>query len=676
MSTETIVLIIAAFIASILISLFQYYKTIKKGDKVAFLFAFLRFLSVFAILLLLINPSFKKRTYFSEKPKLVASVDNSSSIKHLDLDNEVDQIVNRLKQDEELNSRFDLEFYSFSEDIKDTLALSYDGLQTNIARSLEQLDQVYKNKTAPIILISDGNQTYGKDYQYLGPGFKQQIYPVAVGDTSAVFDTKINRLNVNRYAFLKNKFPVEIFLSYNGKEEINTTLNISSGGNNVYSKNIDFSKDKTSEVVNFSLPASMPGIQVFNVNLQPVSGEKNTINNATSFAVEVIDQKTNVLIVSNILHPDIGAFKKSIESNERRSVTVKSPLEVSDLEEYQLIILYQPNSRFNTLFEQVVEQRKNYFIVAASSTDWVFLNRIQEKYKQEITRQTEYYLPRFNGNYTSFLIDDLGFRDFPPLIGNFGEIAVNGPSDVILYRNINEIETSDPLLLTSEEDGIRTGMLLGEGIWRWRATAYLQNENFENFDEFLGKIVQYLASNKRKSRLNTIADPFYYGNTGVLIKAEYFTKNYEFDSRGNLQIDIRNKETGATQTVPMLLKNNSYEINLSSLQAGTYDFTVRVVGENLSSSGTFTVLAYDVEQQFIGSDVTKLSQLATNTKGQLYFSDQMDGLIEDLISDDRYKIVQKSNETVVSLIDWKYLLLLIVILLTAEWFLRKYYGHI
>ena len=142
------------------------------------------------------------------------------------------------------------------------------------------------------------------------------------------------------------------------------------------------------------------------------------------------------------------------------------------------------------------------------------------------------------------------------------------------------------------------------------------------------------------------------------------------------EIDIKNKETGATQTVPMLLKNNSYEINLSSLQAGTYDFTVRVVGENLSSSGTFTVLAYDVEQQFIGSDVTKLSQLATNTKGQLYFSDQMDGLIEDLISDDRYKIVQKSNETVVSLIDWKYLLLLIIILLTAEWFLRKYYGHI
>lgn len=676
MSTETIVLIIATFIASILISLFQYYKSIKKGDKVAFLFSFLRCVSIFALLLLIINPSFKKKTYFSEKPKLVVAVDNSSSIKHLDLDDNVNQLVEKLKVHSDLNKRFDLQFYSFSENIGDTLALTYDGKQTNIGKSLEQLEQVYKNSIAPVILISDGNQTYGKDYQYLGSGFKQQIYPMAVGDTSAVFDTRINRLNVNRYAFLKNKFPVEIFLSYNGYEAVNTTLNISSGSTNVYKKSISFSKDKTSEIINFSLPASSPGVQIFEVNLQPITGEKNVINNKTSFAIEVIDQKTNVLVVSSITHPDIGAFKKSIESNERRSVTVLKPEDATNLDENQLVILYQPNSRFNTLFEQIKQQKKNYFIVAASSTDWVFLNRVQEKYRQEITRQTEYYLPRFNTNYSSFLIEDFGFDDFPPLLGNFGEININGITDVILYRDINEIETSDPLLLTSEEDGIRTGMLLGEGIWRWRAYAYLKNENFEQFDELVSKIIQYLSSNKKKSRLSTTANPFYYGNTGVLIKAEYFTKNYEFDSRGNLQIDLENKETGATQTVPMLLKNNSYEINLSSLQAGTYDFTVRVIGENLANSGTFNVLDYDVEQQFIGSDVTKLNQLATNVNGQLYYEDQIDMLIKNLISEDRYKIVQKSNETVVSLIDWKYLLAIIILALAAEWFLRKYYGYI
>ena len=41
-----------------------------------------------------------------------------------------------------------------------------------------------------------------------------------------------------------------------------------------------------------------------------------------NFAVEVIDQKTNVAIVSDIIHPDMGALKKAIESNEQRTASI------------------------------------------------------------------------------------------------------------------------------------------------------------------------------------------------------------------------------------------------------------------------------------------------------------------------------------------------------------------
>ncbi|RZS93721.1 VWA domain-containing protein [Aquimarina brevivitae] len=676
MSTETIVWIIFAGIAAILISLFQYYYKAKRKDKTTLLFAFLRCLTWFAVFLLLINPSLKKKTYYQEKPKLVLAVDNSASIKHLDQTQNVNQLLAQIKASKTLQDRFDFEFYSFSEQLRDTLDLSFKGPQTNISKSLEELDQVYKNKIAPVVLISDGNQTYGKDYQYLGTGFKQQIYPIAIGDTIKFTDAKINKLNVNRYAFVKNRFPVEVIVSYSGSDQITTNLSVTNNGATVYATNVDFSKNNNSAVLNFELPAEVPGVQVYKVNLDPIPGEKNKVNNVTTFAVEVIDQKTNVLVISDITHPDLGTIKKSIESNEQRSVTLKKPIEVKDLEDYQLVILYQPNSRFQAIFEKLSSLRKNYFIVAASNTDWVFLNRIQDKYRQEITRQTEYYLPRFNSNYGSFLAEDIGFSDYPPLIGNFGESSFNGAAEILLYRNINDIETQDPLLITAEEDGIRTGMLFGEGIWRWRANSYLINKEFESFDNFFGKIIQYLASNKKRSRLNTIAESFYYGNAGVTIKAEYFTKNYEFDSRGNLQIDVRNKATDKVQTIPMLLKNNSYEVVFSNLVPGEYDYTVRVMGENLSRSGSFSVLEYDVEQQFVGTDVTKLSQLATNSNGKLYYANQFTDLVNSLTTNPNYKILQKSNTTVVSFIDWKYLLAFIIFCLAAEWFLRKYYGHI
>ncbi len=676
MQTQTILLIILAFIIALVVALYQYLYKTKKKHKKSFFFAFLRFLSVFALLVLLINPTFKKHIYFVEKPTLVVAIDNSKSIKYLKNDQEVSTFIEQVKSDPNLNDRFSIVYYSFSSTLSDSLSLSFDQKQTNISKTLQDLDQIYKNSIAPTLLVTDGNQTYGKDYQYSSKRYKQSIYPVIVGDTTTVTDTKIQQLNVNRYAYLKNKFPVEVILNYSGNQSVGTRFEIKSGNNTVYSQDVSFSDENNSVVVNLTLPASNAGVVQYNARLVPLSNEKNTVNNNKAFAVEVIDQKTNVLLVSDILHPDLGAIKKSIESNERRSVVMSKPSDEKNLEDYQMVVLYQPNSRFRELYKNLSSQRKNYFTITGAETDWIFLNAIQKKYAHEITRQTEYYLPRFNSNYGTFLFDDIGFQNYPPLIGTFGEVIINTNYDPLLYRTISNIETEEPLLITIEENGIREAVLFGNGLWRWRAQNYLDTQNFESFDDFFSKIIQYLASTKRKSRLNTISESFYYGNANIKIKAEYFTKNYEFDRRGNLRIVTKNKETEATQTVPMILKNNSYEVDLSNLSPGNYDYTVTVIGENISRSGSFTVLEYDVEQQFLNADVTKLKQVATNTNGNVYSLDQRNILFKNLIEDQRYQTIQKSKENVVSLIDWKYLLAIVILLLAVEWFARKYNGLI
>ncbi|MBW1296112.1 vWA domain-containing protein [Aquimarina litoralis] len=676
MQIQNIGLIIAAGIVALIIALFQYMYKAKNRTKRNLFFALLRFLSIFTLLVLLINPTFRQNSYYIEKPTLVIAVDNSSSIKHLEQNQSVEELVNTIQNSEELQKRFDLKYYSFSDELKDSLAFTFDSKQTNISNALENLDQIHKNSNAPTVLITDGNQTYGRDYQYNSRTYKQQIYPIIAGDTTKIVDTKIQQLNVNRYAYLKNRFPVEVILTYTGVDNVSTKFEIKSGENTIYTQPVSFSKEKNSEVINFTLAASTAGVLKYKARLVPIENEKNTVNNSKDFAVEVIDQKTNVLIVSTLTHPDLGAIKKSIVSNERRSLTIVKPSEVKDLDDYQLVILYQPNSRFRNVYEKLKNSRKNHFTITGAKTDWAFLNNIQNLYKQEITRQTEYYLPRFNANYGTFLLDDIGFNGYPPLIGAFGEITINSSYDILIKRNIGNISTEEALLATIEDNGIREAVLFGEGIWRWRAQSYLDAKSFEDFDDFFGKLIQYLASNKRKSRLNTISESFYYGNSSIKIKAEYFTKNYEFDSRGNLNIFVKNKDTDASQSVPMLLKNNSYEADLSSLSSGNYDYTVSVTGENITRSGSFSILDYNVEQQLLNANVTKLSQVATNTNGKAYFMTQDDILIKDLVADNRYQAIQKSKENIVSLIDWKYLLAILIALLSIEWFMRKYNGLI
>jgi len=676
MRTETILLIILAFIIAMIIAIFQYVKKAKKMTKMMVFFAFLRFLTVFTLLLLIINPSLKQKVYYSEKPVLVIANDNSLSIKHLKQDEKVQSFLEKIEDNEQLKEHFDVRYYSFSDAIKDTISTTFDEKQTNILKALDEFDQIYKNAIAPIVMITDGNQTYGKDYETMSLGYQQPVYPIITGDTIPVIDSRIHQLNVNKYAYLKNKFPVEAILTYSGDNDVTSEFQILSGKNVVYSESVKFSKDQNSTILNFTLPASAVGILQYEAKLVPLSTEKNKINNVKKFAVEVIDQKTNIALISDMVHPDLGAIKKSVESNERRSLSIIKPSEFKNIDDYQLVILYQPNSRFRSIFKSIKEVKKNYFVIGGSKTDWNFLNAQQNGYKQEITRQTEYYLPQFNPNYGSFLFNDINFDSYPPLIGPFGVFETKSNVDVLLYRNVNTIETTDPLLLTLEQDGIKQAVLLGEGIWRWRAQSYLNAQQFKDFDDFFSKLIQYLGGNTKKSRLNTISESFYYGNADIIIKAEYFTKNYEFDSRGSLGITVRNTDSNSIQTIPMLLKNNAYEVDLSSLLPGNYEYTVNVRDENISRSGNFVVLEYNVEQQFLNANVTKLRQLATNTNGKTFNLDQDQKLIQNLIEDKRYQTIQKSKENTVSIIDWKYLLGLLIFFLALEWFGRKYNGLI
>jgi len=676
METKTLVLIIAAAILALGIACFQYiYKTKHKTSKYWFL-AFLRFLSVFLLLILLINPTIKQKRLYTEKPKLIVALDNSSSVQHLNQSEAALSFVSEIKNQSEINDRFDLQYYSFAEGLQNEMRSGFNQKQTNISKTLDQIDQIYKNTNAATLLITDGNQTYGKDYQFTTSTKKQAIYPVVLGDSTIVVDTKIERLNVNRYAYLKNKFPIEIITTYSGSDKVDTKLKIIQGNTTVYSKDISFSKEQNSQVINLTLPANKSGVKKFKALLVPVTNENNTINNSKTFAVEIIDQKTNAVIISDIIHPDIGALKRVIESNERRKVTIVKPHEVRGLSGYQFVILYQPNTKFNGVYTKLKTDQKNYLTITGAKTDWLFLNRIQDKYKQEITRQTEYYIPRFNPNYNTFLTSDLGFEDYPPLVGTFGQTNLSASSDYLLYRSIGGISTEDPLLITLEQANVKEAVLFGEGIWRWRAHSYLEEQSFETFDNFFGKLIQYLSSNKPKSRLNTLSESFYYGNSSIKIQAEYFTKNYEFDARANLNIVVKNKKTSDSQSIPMVLKSNVYEVELSNFPAGEYSYTVLVRNENIKKSGEFTILEYDVEQQFLNADVTKLKQLATNTNGKAYYVYQKEELFKYLMQDKRYQTVQKSKESVVSIIDWKYLLGVLLCMLALEWFIRKYKGLI
>ena len=677
MNTETVLYIISAGIIALLLALFQYVYKSKKHTKVNVLLTFLRFATLFAVLLLLINPKFDKITYFNERPNLVIAVDNSESVKYLAQDQKTRDLVLRLQNDKPLNERFNLEFFSFGKEINVLDTLSFKEKQTNPTLLFERFSQVYSNSVAPLIMITDGNQTYGNDYEFAALNYKQVIFPIILGDTTRYTDLKIEQLNVNKYAYLKNKFPVEIIAVYNGQDEVSTQLTITSGNSIVFSQNLTFNKEQSSRLVNFSLPANTSGVHSYKAELKPIQNEKNTVNNVKNFAVEVIDRKTHVAIISDIMHPDLGALKKAIESNEQRQASILKPSEFKAISnDFQQAVLYQPNQSFKAVYDEIDGLNINTFTILGKKTNWSELNKLQPYIQQTITNQYEEFQGALNSNYNVFIIDDLNFSDFPPLQSEFGLTTFSVPTEVILNKTINGIQLNEPLLLTYEVNQRRAAVLNGEGIWRWRAQSYLDEKSFHTFDEFIGKIIQYLDSNQKRSRLNVSNESFYNGNDNVIISAQFFNKNYEFDKSANLQITLNNEDTDKSQAFPLILKQANYQVDLSGLEAGDYKFTINDQAENISKSGGFKILDYNVEQQFSNANVSKLQTVALNSQGSSYFISDTNPLIEQLLKDERFVTIQKSTKKVVPLIDWKFLLAFIALSLSAEWFIRKYNGLI
>lgn len=673
MTTNTILLILLSVLIAGGLSFFQYYFRAKNKSRTNLLLAFLRFFSIFGILLLLINPKITTNTFEIAKTPLPIVVDNSSSIAELKANETALEVYKKLISSKELQDKFEVQSYQFSNEFELSDNFSFKGTQTNLDEVAKNLKSINKNTAFPTIILTDGNQTSGNDYVFsFNPNNK--VFPVILGDTTTFLDLKINQLNVNKYAFHKNKFPVEVFLQYSGNKNITADFSISQGNSVLSKQSVSFFSSKKATVLNLLLPADKVGVQVFKASLTSKEAEKNTYNNIKNFAVEVIDQKSEVAIVSTINHPDIGALKRAIETNLQRKVTIVNPNKINSLQDYNVLILYQPTGEFKSVFEANKTANLNTWIVTGTNTDFNFLNQQQDIIQFKMSNQKEDYLSDFSSQFNLFAIDNIGFENLPPLQNAFGNLTVKGNIDVLLSSRIRNVNTNMPLLAYSENQGKRNAFLLGENIWKWRLQSHIDNQSYEKFDVFIDKTIQFLASSNARKSLVVNHESFYNSGEAIEITAQYFNKNYEFDENARLTISLTNKKTKQTKNYDLLKSNNSYKVNLDGLSAGEYSFKVVEAKSKNTYNGFFEVLDFDIEKQFVNPDLSKLTQLASQTQGKVFHPNQIDELIKSLVQNEDYKAVQKAIVKKTPLVDWIWLLIFIAITLAAEWFIRKYHG--
>ena len=666
-------ILISLFLA-LIVALFQY-RAWNKSSVIFWLLTFFRTLSIAILILLLFRLSVQQKKTQKIKPSLVLMVDNSQSIEHLNKTDHVNSIYNSIVNNKELQNKFKINSFSFGKDIKPLDCLDFKSKQSNITKGLKSLFNIYKSEVAPIILISDGNQNIGENYMNnFDFPFTQSIYPIVIGDSVFNEDLKISKINTNRYTFLENEFPVEVFINYNGNKSIESKLVIENKGNKIKEKKITLSGSKSASSHTFYLKTNKKGSNTFEIKLKPIEGEKSILNNNKKFAIEALNEKIDVAFVSELTHPDLGTYSTILRSKKKFNLEFLRPNDfVENSAKYEMALIYQPNDNFVKVFESLKKYGINNLIVSSTKTDIDFLNKVQKLFTQELvnlTDESQAYLSNFLGDIS---LENIDFKNYPPIKSNFGKINFFSSYNLILKKFINGVETDQPLLISTDNNGLRQVVFFGEDIWKWRMYCFKRNSNFTKFDSFFYSLFQYLSTKEKSEQIKSIHELVFDGTMPIDIYAKLYDDNFKEIFSRKLKIEIYS-ETNNTLAYDMNIVNGIYKINLDNLDPGLYTYKILSTDNSISKKGEFEILSSNIETRFFSSNPQYLTELAKTHETQCYSFDNYKNLIDHLLGNDIYNTVNKLEKKSLPLINLKYLLVILLLSLTIEWFLRKYNG--
>ena len=648
--------------------------------------AAIRGLAVFIIVVLLIGPLIKSTSKRTEKPIVVVAQDNSSSIP-LNADSafyrtEYQQQLADLRT--QLSSDYEVKSYVFGNYVDETETADFSDGRTDISELFELLDNVYANRNVgAVVLASDGLYNRGRDPVYSPLHLNAPIYSIALGDTSIKRDVILKKVDHNRYAYLGNEFPVEITIEAEKFQGKNVTVQLSGEKGILWEQSVNINTNSFRKVVSAKLKAETPGLNRIRASVTVLNGELSRSNNSQDFFVEVLDGRQKVLILAANPHPDIAAIKRSISGNDNYEVEafVLGEQEFTP-EKYDLIILHQlpmMGGRGRADMDKVRASTVPVFCVVGGKTDLRWFNDMNFGLQINAARQSKNeVLPVFAKGFSLFTIDENVRRmvqRFPPLNAPFGEYLANGSAQTLFNQRIGNVETENPLLLFNDVSGRKMGVLVGDGIWRWRIRDYEENSSHEIFDRMLSKIVQFLALKTDKSLFRVTTKNRYNEDEAVLFNAELYNETYEPINEPEVDLTITDEE-GKSYEYEFNRTDNAYRLNAGSFKEGNYRYKARIsnAGKVFESEGQFMVAALKLETTRTTADHSLMYKLANGSGGELVYPRELQKLADAIKSREDIRNVVYEQSWFKEAIHLKWLFFVILALLTLEWFVRKRQG--
>jgi len=675
--------------AGLLYAFILYRRTTDFGDSKPWLKRVLfgaRALVVSIIAFLLLSPLLKFVTREVEKPLVIILQDNTESLisgKQADFfKNTWPGKLEELK--EKLSEQYEVKEYTFDDELKDSFKLDYSGKETDISAALQSINNLYLNRNVgAVILASDGIYNKGASPLYTANELKAAVYTVTLGDTSVKRDLVLARINHNQLAYLNNTFPVEVVVDAKKLAGQNSVLKIERNGQVLGNQNIAINSGAFLQTYTFQLKADQPGVQRYRATVSSVTGEFTTVNNVRDFFIEVIDGRQKVLILAESPHPDVAALRMSLQQNENYEVeTGLASTFTGSVKPYSLVIMHQLPGKINQaakiLTELEAQNIPTLFILGNSSSTGVF-NTVQPLVQLTGARGTvNDAQAKLNKDFSLFTISEelrRAIPNFEPLQVPYANYKTMPSAAIMLRQKIGNVETDYPLMAFTAVGDRKIGVLLGEGIWRWRLQSFAENQNHGLFNEFVSKLVQYLSIRTEKRNFRIVTKNSFFENEPVTFEAEVYNASYELINTPDVLLNIFDD---ANRKYPFTFSktSNAYRLDAGMLRSGDYRYeaSVNVSGKQYTAAGKFIVKPVVAEVVNTTADHALLQTLALRNGGESISPENLMTIADKLFKREDVKPVSHSESRLKELINLQWIFFIILILLAAEWLLRKRNG--
>ncbi|MBE7546428.1 MULTISPECIES: glutamine amidotransferase [Candidatus Kuenenia] len=611
-----------------------------------------------------------------------------------------------------------------------------DGEDTDFAQTLKYLQQRYKDDNVKaFFLFSDGKDTVERPANVnaseviagIAREFSSPFFTFAPAENMEARDVALSSISYNTFTFARNPWKVDATIKVMGYNNLKLPVTLKEGSDIISTKVITANEEGEYNVT-LSFTPYKTGTFLYTVSIPVQPKEAITENNQVSFLVKIVRDKIRVMHVCGRPSWDERFLRQALKNDPNIDLVsffiLRTPNDISNASNDELSLIPFP---VDELFTEVL----NSFDLV------IFQNFDYRPYDSPIYRFS-YYLSNIEtfvkdhgggflmmggdlsftqGGYDGTSIEEIlpvyltSGKDLTETAGLRAALTENGQRHPVttldinndrnlsIWENLPELDGCNittqpkadavvlatypsqgepPLIAVRDVGEGRCMAITADSLWRWNFLSVGRGGSNRYYMKFWQNTIKWLIKDPLFNPIHiTINKDTFLPQEEVQVNIKVLEKSYQPWEGVHLEIDVTNEFTGKSIFINKGItgRDGQYTFNFKYEEEGFY--IIKTIAKNESGEigqehTVFNIMKADKEFKDTSIERELLMKLAEVSGGKYFNLPQKD--IRGKISIENPPITKLVGKKQISLWDKGYVFVIIISIVSFDWWIRKRSG--